>query len=68
MVEFRMLVEFEPCEFSHMTSLMRSKRRRFFTNLHIESLILVISSREFPGLGKMYPLRLVLFFWRKIEP
>jgi len=50
MVEFRMLVEFEPREFSHMTLLMRSKRRRFFTNLHIESLILLIFSREFPGI------------------
>jgi hypothetical protein len=49
MVEFRMLVEFKLREFSHMTSLMHSKRRQFFTNLHIESLILLISSREFPG-------------------
>ena len=48
-VEFQMLVEFEPREFSHMTSLMRCKRRRFFTNLHIESLILLIFSRTFPG-------------------
>ena len=49
MVEFRMLVEFEPREFSHMTSLTRSKRRQFFTNLHVESLILLIFSRTFPG-------------------
>ena len=49
MVEFRMLVEFEPREFSHMTSLTRSKRRRFFTNLHVESLILLIFLRKFPG-------------------
>jgi len=49
MVEFRMLVEFEPREFSHMTSLTRSKRRWFFTNLHVESLILLIFSREFSG-------------------
>ena len=48
MVEFRMLVDFEPREFSHMTSLTHSKRRRFFTNLHVESLILLIFSRKFP--------------------
>ena len=72
-VEFQMLIEFEPREFHHMTLAHLLKMRRYFelslthnqshgSNVRVEAAILLSFSKKIPThSGNMYTFGLVFF-------